>query len=96
MRRWWKRFWCAWGGHGNVKIMNRKAESDFIARLTAQAMEDEGAQVISITYNGFDTYPNAVAPHSTFIVFARAKDWAHIRRIDEAINKALENAGENG
>jgi hypothetical protein len=75
-----------------MKLMNRTAESDFIAMLTAQAMEDEGAQVISITYDGSDTHPNALVPHSKFIVFARARDWAHIKRIDEAIDKALKNA----
>lgn len=71
-------------------IMNRRAEDDFIAMLTAQAVEDEGGQVISIAYNGSDTYQSAIAPHSKFVVFARAQDEEQINRIDKAIAKHLE------
>jgi hypothetical protein len=74
-------------------IMNRWAEDDMVATLTAQAMEDEGAQVISITYNGSAKYDHAMAPHSRYIVFARATDSAHVDRIDKAISKKLEKLG---
>ena len=71
-------------------IMVRNADDDFIALLTADAMERAGATVISITYMGERTYGGALAPHPYFSVWARVRSEAHIASVDTMIDATLE------
>lgn len=75
-----------------MPFMVREAEDSLVAMLTANGMEAAGANVISITYNGQHQHYGAMAPHSRFIVFAKVRDEAHIRKIDRAIEDALKAA----
>lgn len=76
-----------------MPLMVRHADNDFFAILTANAMEDAGAVVISIAYNGQHKPFGAMEPSSRFVVFARIRDNGHIDAIDTAISAALDNAG---
>lgn len=73
----------------NKRIMMRNADNDFDAFRIAEAMEEAGADVFSIAYNGQHQPYGALAPSSKFIVFAKVKDDEHIRKIDKAIETAL-------
>lgn len=69
-----------------MPIMMRNAEDDFTALKIAEAMEKAGATVITLTPHGEAQYPAALAPHVRYIVWARVRDDAHIREIDQAID----------
>lgn len=68
-----------------MPIMMRYAEDDFTALKIAEAMENAGATVITLTSHGEAQYPAALAPHVRYIVWARVRDDAHIAAIDRAI-----------
>ncbi len=73
-----------------MKILHRDAEDDFKALLTSQAMEDSGATVFSITPNGEGTYQFAVAPHTRFIVWAKADEPFSTDAMDDRISAAMD------
>ena len=72
------------------QIIYRDAEDDFKAFLTAQAIENSGATVFSITPNGEGTYPFCSAPHRRFIVWAKYQEPFDVDAMDELITKAYE------
>lgn len=65
-----------------MKIMSRPADNDFDAFRIAQAMEDAGVEVFSITHNGMHQPDGALAPSSKMIVWGKAKDDAMILNAD--------------
>jgi hypothetical protein len=69
--------------------MVRSAPNDFDAMRTAQGMENAGATVISITYNGQHQPFGALEPSSKFVVWARVPDSINIDDVDAAIDKEL-------
>jgi enoyl-[acyl-carrier-protein] reductase (NADH) len=70
-------------------IMQRHAADDFEAFLTAQAMEEAGAEVFSITFNGMHRKQGALADTARMVVWARVTDDVQITKADEAIEKAF-------
>ena len=71
------------------RIMVRYATDDFHAMQIAQGMENAGANVFSIANNGSSTYPNAMAPHCSFVVFAKVDSDDMISGVDDAIAKEV-------
>jgi len=76
-----------------VKIMQRPANNDFEAFLTAQAMEDAGANVFSITFNGRHRQHGAMEDVSKMIVWAKVQSEDEIDKVDREIEKALAKLG---
>lgn len=74
-------------------IMQRAAPDDFIAYLTAQAMEESGADVFSITFAGMHRQVGAMADSPRMIVWAKVTSDEQITKADEAIEKALAKIG---
>ena len=71
-------------------IMQRTAPDDFIAFLTAQAMEEAGANVFSITFAGMHRQNGAMADSPKMIVWAKVTDAEQIEKADKLIEKALD------
>ncbi len=71
-------------------IMQRAASDDFIAYLTAQAMEEAGADVFSITFAGMHRKSGAMVDTPRMIVWAKVKDAKTIEKADKLIEKALD------
>jgi hypothetical protein len=76
-----------------VRIMFRLANNDLEAMLTAQAMENSGVEVFSITYIGTAQLGSAIVPSARFAVWAKAKSDKQITAADLAINKEFTDAG---
>ena len=76
----------------NRKIIVRNAVDDFYAFLTAQGMEDAGATVFSISYDGQHQQQGALIPCSKFIVWASYADPTTPDEIDSAIEFSIEQA----
>ena len=74
-----------------AKIMTRKGKDDFEAYLVAQGMEDAGAQVISIAYDGEHQQYGAMIPCSKFTVWARVPDGVNIDDVDTAIDAQIDS-----
>jgi hypothetical protein len=74
-------------------IMQRTAPNDFIAYLTAQAMEEAGANVLSITFAGMHRQSGAMADSPKMIVWAKVTSEEQITKADKAIEKALAKLG---
>jgi 2'-5' RNA ligase len=70
-----------------MRIMVRHARDDFDAMHVANGMEAAGAEVFSITVDGSDTFPNAMAPHATYTVWAKIESEEMCDAVDEAIDK---------
>jgi hypothetical protein len=72
------------------KVMVRQARDEFEAMLTAQAMLEGEAEVISIASNGQHLQQGAIQPCTRFVVFAKVTNDTHIDRVDRLIAKALD------
>lgn len=75
--------------------MVRQARDSFEAMLTTQGMEDAGAEVISIAYDGEHQQIGAMIPSSRFVVFARVPDYIQMDDVDGSIDSAID-AVHNG
>ena len=72
-----------------ARFMVRKGTSDFQAFQIATAMEEAGANVFSITYDGQYKELGMELPRSRFCVWAKIESDAQIDGIDKAIDHAL-------
>lgn len=70
----------------------RRTPDDISTIIAANAIEEKGGKIISIVVEGQATWPGALAPHSTFIVWFHADDELHARRIDTLTRKNLTKA----
>jgi hypothetical protein len=70
--------------------MLRKAEDEFMALQTINAMEKAGAKVLTLTLDGYAQYEGALIPHAKYTVWAQVENDAHIDKIDEAIAQEID------
>ncbi len=54
-------------------------------------MENAGAEVISVAYNGLHTREGAMIPCSKFTIWARVPDEIALDTVDHAIDKMLDS-----
>ncbi len=74
-----------------MKIIHRTSINRFDALLTAQGMENAGAETFSISYDGGEQALGALIPASRYIVWGRYnEDVTGPDKIDEAIEKELD------
>lgn len=73
-----------------TRIMVRHANNDFEAMLTAQGMENAGADVFSITHAGMHQPLGALAPSSKFVVWAKVPSADMFDAIDAEIEKEFD------
>ena len=71
------------------RIMIRHATDDFHAMQIAQGMENAGANVFSIANNGNSVYMEGLAPHCSFVVFAKVDSDDMINCVDAEIKKEV-------
>jgi hypothetical protein len=76
-----------------AKIMVRHANNDFEAMLTAQGMEEAGADVFSITHDGMHQPFGAMIPSSKFVVWAKVASDELFDEVDKAIAREFERRG---
>lgn len=70
-------------------VIARRADSDFEALQIAQAMEDVGASVISVSFDGTHQPYGTLAPLSKFLVWAKLNQHLSVDQVDQAISKKL-------
>lgn len=70
-----------------MKIITRDAQNVFDAYRIAQGMENAGASVFSISYDGMHQPFGALLPSSRFIVWAKHEESLSPDDIDKAISK---------
>jgi hypothetical protein len=71
------------------RVFARRVNDDFEAEQMAKAMLDAGCEVISITFNGMNRRPGALADTASFMVFGYAHNRGQIDATDEAFGKWL-------
>jgi len=72
------------------KIMVRQGKDDFEALLVACGMENAGAEVISIAYNGKHLQQGAMQHCSKFTVWARLPEGTSIDDVDKSIDAQID------
>ncbi len=73
-----------------AQIMVRRGKDDFEALLVIQGMENAGATVISVTYDGEHQQQGAMIPCSKFTVWARVPDDIQIDDVDKSIDAEID------
>lgn len=68
-----------------MKIIQRYAEDSDLATVVAQGMEDAGAHVIGVTFDGMHHKYGAIIPSAKFLVWAKFDDPLTVDDIDAAI-----------
>lgn len=74
-----------------ANIIMRSAQDDFYALLTAQGMENAGANVFSISNRNMDASDSSLIPLK-FIVWAKHNNSLTVEKIDEFIDAEIEAA----
>ena len=68
-----------------MPIMVRRAKNDFDAMRMATAMEEVGAEVVSIAYVGEALHGQAMVASSQYVIFARVPSYDICDEVDKAI-----------
>jgi hypothetical protein len=79
----------------DFKILHRSAQDDYFAFLIANAMQEAGVEVFSISFNREKLRFGAMEPSARFLVWCKYPKLdgdAWVTRIDTAINKVYEDA----
>ena len=71
-------------------IMIREGGDSYETFLVAQGMENAGAEIISIAYNGEHTREGAMIPCSKFVIFARIPEDIKIDAVDNSIDEEID------